>query len=56
MFTNKLPKAVVPDITLMPDTKKPIIDTKQMSYIFEAEEPNIGEEGQWFGDKGRDKG
>ncbi|MBU2608644.1 MAG: enoyl-CoA hydratase/isomerase family protein [Chloroflexi bacterium] len=55
VFTNKLPKARVPDITLMPDTKKPIIDTKQMSYIFEPEEPNIGEEGQWFGEKGRDE-
>ena len=39
----------------MPDTKKPVIDTRQMSYVFESEEPRIGEEGQWFGDKGRDE-
>ena len=37
------------------ECKKPIIDTKQMSYVFESEEPNIGEEGQWFGEKGRDE-
>ena len=55
VFTNKLPKAMVPEINLMPDTKKPIIDTKQMSYVFETEEPNIGEEGQWFGSEGKDE-
>lgn len=55
VFTNKLPKAVVPESTFMPQDKKPIVDTKQMSYIFEAEEPNVGEVGQWFGDRGRDK-
>jgi len=55
VFTNKLPKAVVPESTFMPQDKKPIVDTKQMSYIFEAGEPNVGEVGQWFGDTGRDK-
>jgi len=54
VFTNKIPKAEVPEINLMPDTKKPTIDTKQMSYVFETEEPKMGEEGQWFGSEGKD--
>ena len=54
VFTNKIPKAEVPEINLMPDTKKPTIDTKQMSYVFETEEAKIGEEGQWFGSEGKD--
>ena len=54
VFTNKLPKARVPDPNLMPDMPKPTIDVKQMSYIFEAEEPRVGPVGQWFGEKGKD--
>lgn len=55
VFTNKLPKAVVPERNLMPDTTKPLIDVKQMSYIFEASKPRVGKAGQWFGEKGKDR-
>ena len=51
MFTNKLPKAVVPESMFMPQDKKLIVDTKQMSYVFEAEEPQVGERGHLFGGK-----
>lgn len=52
VFTNKLPKAVVPEPSFMPDTKKFIVDPRQMSFVFEGEEPKVGEVGQWFGGKG----
>ncbi len=51
VFTNKIPKATVPEPSFRPRDKKPTVDTKQMSYIFEAEEPQVGEPGQWYGGK-----
>ena len=51
VFTNKVPKRGYPKSSLMPKDKKPVVDTKQMSYIFEEEEPQMGPPGQWFGKK-----